>query len=106
MVHNCEGNNEDYYFLDQDEELILAEERYIDLILDILDNYQIIDYKRKVLIEALCVLIFDNVKTDDKPNQDLIDRLIKELKERPTDVSNAKILISDYIAEVVFPMLK
>lgn len=71
-----------------------------------MDNHQIIDYKRKILIEALCVLIFDNVKIDSKANQNLIDRSIKELKKRPTDVKNAKNLISDYIAEVVLPMLK
>ncbi len=71
-----------------------------------LDNHQILQDKRDILIEALCVLIFDNVKTDDKANQDLINKLIKELKKRPTDVSNAKNLISDYIAEVVLPMLK
>ncbi len=100
------GNNEDYRFLEQDEELILAEEEYIDVILDVLDNHQILQDKRNSLIEALCVLIFDNVKIDSKANQDLIDRLVKELKKRPTDVSNAKNLISDYIAEVVLPMLQ
>ncbi len=100
------GNNENYRFLDQDEDLILARESYIDLILDVLDNHQILQNKRNILIGALCVIIFDNVETDDKPNQDLIDRLIKELKKRPDDVKNAESWISDYIAEVVFPMLK
>lgn len=98
------GNNADYYFMEQDEELLLAEEHYIDMILDVLDNHQILYKKRKVLIEVLCVIIYDNTISDDG-NQHIIDRVAEELKNRKQEVLNAQDSIMDYIKEVAFPVI-
>lgn len=98
------GNNPDYFFMEQDEDLMLAEEKNIDMILDVLDNHQILNQKRNILIEALCVIIYDNCNSDED-NQNLIDRVANELKKRKTDVLNAQDWIMDYIKEVSFPII-
>lgn len=98
------GNNSDYFFMEQDEDLLLAEEKNIDMILDVLDNHQILNQKRNVLIEALCVIIYDNTISD-KGNQNVIDRVANELKNRKQDVLNAQDWIMDYIKEVTFPVI-
>lgn len=98
------GNNPNYFFMEQDEDLLLAEEKNIDMILDVIDNHQILSQKRNVLIEALCVIIYDNSVSDEK-NSDLINRVAKELKKRKTDVVNAQDRIMDYIKEVSFPII-
>lgn len=98
------GSNPDYFFMEQDEELLLAEEKYVDMILEVLDSYQILNKKRNVLIEALCVIIYDNSSSDDG-NQDLIDRVANELRKRKMDVLNAQDWIMDYIKEVSFPVV-
>ena len=98
------GNNPDYFFMEQDEDLMLAEEQNIDMILDVLDNHQILNQKRNVLIEALCVIIYENHNSEEG-NQNLIDRVVNELKKRKTDVLNAQDWIMDYIKEVSFPMI-
>ncbi|WP_028284037.1 hypothetical protein [Olleya marilimosa] len=98
------GNNADYFFMEQDEDLMLADEKYIDLILEVLDNHQILSQKRNVLIEALCVIIYDN-NVSDENNSDLTDRVAKELKKRKADVLNAQDWIMDYIKEVSFPII-
>ena len=98
------GNNPDYFFMEQDEDLLLAEEKYIEIILDVLDNHQILNQKRNVLIEALCVIIYDNSVSDEK-NSDLINRVAIELKKREKDVLNAQDWIMDYIKKVTFPII-
>ena len=98
------GNNPDYFFMEQDEDLLLAEDKNIEMILDVLDNHQILSQKRNILIEALCVIIYDNSVSDEN-NSDLINRVAKELKKRETDVLNAQDWIMDYIKKVSFPII-
>ncbi|MFY7669824.1 hypothetical protein ACOSP6_01920 [Tenacibaculum sp. MEBiC06402] len=98
------ANNPDYFFMEQDEDLMLAEEKNIETILEVLDNHQILKQKRNILIEALCVIIYDNSNSD-KGNQNLINRVANELKKRKTDVLNAQDWIMDYIKEVAFPII-
>ena len=98
------GNNPEYFFMEQDEDLLLADEKNIDLILDVLDNHKILEQKRYVLIEALCVIIYDNSVADVK-NTDLIDRVASELRRRKKDVLNAQDGIMDYIKTIAFPII-
>lgn len=98
------GNNSDYFFMEQDEDLLMAEEKYIDMILDVLDNHQILSQKRNVLIEALCVIIYDN-SVSKRNNPDLINRVANELKKRKSSVLNAQDWIMDYIKEIAFPII-
>ncbi len=96
------GNNENYYFCEQDEDLVLAHDVDFNIILDVLDNHQILQYKRDMLVFALFVMVYNNLKI----NKALANKIITELKKRPTDVENAESWIDDYISKVVFPMLK
>jgi len=108
------GNNLDLFFMEQDEGLMLAEEKYIDLILDTIDNHKILDHKRTILVEALCVLIYDNsgellgkeINLKEVENRSKIaSRVAKELKARKKIVLLAEDWIMDYIKERVFPIL-
>jgi len=71
----------------QDEELLLAEEKYLDSILNILDNEAILDHKRNLLMDALCVIVYD-YSIDDNKQQDenLKERVIKELNKRTNEL--------------------
>jgi len=72
----------------QDEELFLADEPYVDIILQVLDTVKTLDSKRNLLLEAL-----------------LQKRVIKELNKRKTLLTLAGGSISDYIKEIVYPLL-
>lgn len=98
------GNNAEYYFMEQDEDLMLAEESNINIILDVLDNHKILEGKRNILIEALCVIIYDNSVSDNK-NTQLIDRVAHELQKRKKDVLHAQDGIMEYIKVVAFPII-
>lgn len=91
----------------QDEELLLAEGMYLDDILDILDNVPIPDQKRNSLMEALCVMVYDNsVGDDERNNEALKNRVINELKNRAGKLNQADSFIRDYIKEMVYPQLE
>ncbi len=96
------GNHREYFLMPQDEELLLAEEKYFDMIVDILDSGQILQHKKYILLEALCVLLYDLVQEEyDTP---FTDALIRELNKRRADINTSYIM--DYIKEVVFPVLE
>ena len=94
------GNNHDLHFSEQDEDLMLADEKNIDLILDIIDNHSILNEKRNILIEALCVIIYDNPS-----NNRVTNNVIKELKQRKEMVLLAECSILNYIKKEVFPKI-
>ena len=96
--------HEDYAFMSQDEELILADVDNIDLILDVLDNYKILSFKRNILIQALCVIIYDNSRSQTK-NLEIVNRVATELYKRKQDVLAAQEGITDSIKAVVFPII-
>lgn len=81
------ATNDSLRVLDQDEDVILAKDRYVDMILYVLDTVNMSDYKRNVLMEALCVLVYDNSEKDGEefpspPDTLLKARVIEELKKR------------------------
>jgi hypothetical protein len=99
------------HLMPQDEELLLAEEKYIDLMLDLIDNHKILHLKRCKLIESLCVIVYDNIVDRDSDielvtkNERLIDRVCGELRKRKNLVLEADYLILDYMKKVVFPKI-
>lgn len=99
------------HLMPQDEELLLAEEKYIDLILYLIDNNKILDLKRNKLIESLCLIVYDNIidrDTDNElvsKNERLIDKVCGELDKRIKSVLAAEHFIPDYIRKIVFPKL-
>ncbi|WP_306640167.1 hypothetical protein [Sanyastnella coralliicola] len=91
----------------QDEEIILAEEKYVESILSILDGFTIPDQKRNILIGALCVIIYDNTVEDNhQKDRNLKQRIIRELNSRIEILKLADDSIMDYIKEVVHPQLE
>lgn len=98
------------YLLDQDEDLILASKDYLDMILEILNIENISDYKRNILMSALCVIVYDNrTEIDDtekyKPDIKLRNKVIEELNKRFDKLKLADSWIMPYIKEVVYPQL-
>jgi len=95
----------------QDDEIILAEERYIDMMIDVLDNYDISEIKKRILVEALCIIIYDSIIGRDEDieilhkNEALIERVAAELIKRQPVVLAAGRYISDYIKQIVYPRI-
>ncbi|PVD49338.1 hypothetical protein DC498_25565 [Terrimonas sp.] len=98
--------NSDLYLMPQDEELLLADEQYLDMILQVLDNITIPDHKRDLLMDALCVIVYDNTNEDNSQRDDqLKKRVIGELNKRQDKLRLADDWIMDYIKDVVYPQL-
>ncbi|KAA5533425.1 hypothetical protein F0919_12855 [Taibaiella lutea] len=97
-------------FMEQDEDLLIAEKKYIDIILDLIDNYEILNEKKIVLIEALCTIVYDNLKNQENKGrlerQMLIDNVVYELRKRREQVFDVRASIFGYIKDVVFPLIK
>ncbi len=91
----------------QDEELFLADEIYLEMILEILDTIIIPYKKNNILIDALCIIIYDN-SIDDNLQRDekLKNRVIIELNKRLDKLIKADNWIMDYIKDVVYTQLK
>lgn len=105
------ATNSDLRLMPQDEALLLAEEKYVEYILAILDSVSISYRKRNVLMEALCVIVFDNT-VDNNPIEDnqhcdekLKQRVIRELNKHTEKLKQADDWIADYIKEVVYHQL-
>lgn len=94
-------------FLSQDEELMLAQGDYLDIILETLDSNPRSAYKRNVLVEALCIIVYDNSSPENsKQGKQLKERVIAELNKRPEHLQRAEKSIMDYIKKAVFPQLE
>ena len=101
------ATNSDLYLVPQDEEILLADEKYLENILNILDSVSISDQKRNLLLEALCVIAYDNT-VEENPQKDanLRQRVISELNKRTDKLKQADDWIMDYLKEVVYPQLE
>ena len=100
------AENTDLYFSSQDEDLLLAQEfDNIDLYLRFIDKENIDIGKRNTLIEALCVMIYDNAGTDENEKLEIVNTVSSELKNRIELVKQADSWIMDYIKEVSFPII-
>jgi hypothetical protein len=100
------ATNSDLFFMQQDEELLLAEEQYLEMILQVLDTISIPDHKRDLLMDALCVIVYDNTINDNsQKDEQLKKRVIEELNKRLDKLKLADYWIMDYIKKVVYPQL-
>ena len=57
------GTDLDLNFMDQDEDIILAEEENLPLFLEAIDNKRYPQSKLNILLSALCILAYDNIST-------------------------------------------
>ncbi len=98
--------NSNAYLMPQDEELFLANETYFEIILKTLDDDNILENKRNILLDALCILIYDNSNDKNlKKDEVFKNRVITVLNKRKHMLDLAGNYIPDYIKEVVYPQL-
>jgi hypothetical protein len=100
------ASHKELYLLDQDEELILAEMEYVPTMLKILDEQLGLPSKRDVIIDALCVIVYDNLHSENEARERLAAIVVAELIKRKHMVIASRDAIMDYIKEVVFPRLE
>ncbi len=97
------------YLMSQDEEILLANEEYLGTMLDILDNELGLPHKRGIIIEAMCVMVYDNMNTiNNTPSPDRAqraERVLEELAKRKSLVLTYKNMVMGYVQQVVFPRL-
>jgi hypothetical protein len=102
------ADHPELYLLDQDEDLILAEVRYVDMIVEVLDTVNTSDYKTNILMSALSVIVYENTIDEHSnyaPDIKLKNKVIKELNKRFDKLQLANNWIMPYIKEVVYPQL-
>lgn len=100
------ATNKELFLMPQDEELLLADSKYVNDILNIIDTISIPDQKRNLLMDALCIIVYDNSMEDNAQKDiELKKRVIRELNKRQDKLKMADDWIMDYIKDVVYPQL-
>ena len=106
------GENQDYTFDEQDEEIILAEANNYRIILRFIDEKKLSDKKMTILICSLCILLYDSIgynkrytQEENKERKALIENLLPELRNRKTVVYAVKNNLAEYIKHAIFPLL-
>ena len=106
------GNNEKLYLNSQDEEIILAEMNYFSMILTSINEGKYLNRKIEILLESICVLLYDNILISEEHTQEenrerekntkiILPELLK-LKDKIKEIENN---IMKYIKVVVFPQI-
>ncbi|HLP11172.1 MAG TPA: hypothetical protein VK177_04510 [Flavobacteriales bacterium] len=93
--------NDELYIDEQDEEIILAKEINLALILELVDDPVTLRSKKQTLYAALCVLIYDSINSNNK----LLELVRTELIKRKEDFLKTEPFIMDYIRKKVFPII-
>tara|TARA_B100001105_G_C22239394_1_gene377583 strand:+ start:77 stop:613 length:537 start_codon:yes stop_codon:yes gene_type:complete len=110
---NIWGYDPDLYFMDQDEDIILAEEENVPLFLNAIDKQNYPQKKLNTLLAALCIIVYDNVIADKEYTEQenirrrkTADKVITELIPRKHLVAETKDWeIMDYVRQIVFPLI-
>ncbi|MEQ9288706.1 MAG: hypothetical protein RIG77_17425 [Cyclobacteriaceae bacterium] len=107
QLFNEWATDPELHLMPQDEELIIADEKYLHLILNALDNLELDKHKQDLMMDALCVIVYDNShEENDSPNLELKETVLNELRKRRDKLEQANEWIMDYIKELVYPQLK
>lgn len=100
------------FFMEQDEELLLADEKYFYLILDVIDHSRYPKEKIDILIESICILLYDNtVSSNDFSEEEnqkrkiIADSIRPELTKRKERILQAGDAVMEYIQEIVYPQI-
>jgi hypothetical protein len=106
------GTDAKLYFIDQDEDVILAEEENLPLFLEAIDNKLYTQPKLNTLLAAICILAYDNIVAPEEyttaeniQRKARADNALNELIKRKHLLTNLDWEIMDYVKEVVFPRL-
>ena len=106
------GNNENYQVEIEDEEIVLADIENLNLIIRAIDENAYLKSKQIVLIQALCVLLYDytvepneNYDLTSEERNNIIKRIRPELIKRKDKIREVDNRIFSYIKLEVFPQL-
>ena len=113
--------NPEYYFMDQDEDIILADMDNLELFLNTIDTNNYPKDKLDILVAACCIILYDNtwflerfadkdtaldeIKTTDKDAEACADIVRRELIKRKDRVWKVQDSINEYIKNIVFPQI-
>lgn len=104
------GNNLNLAFMKQDEEILLAELDYFPMLLKAIDEQTYLKRKIDILIESICVLLYDNTfqseeytNEENELRQRIAEKVRPELIKSKDKILEAEQYIMDYIKDVVFP---
>ncbi|WP_343634132.1 hypothetical protein [Fluviicola sp.] len=100
------ATNANLSLMEQDEELMLAEEKYLPFILELLDNHPILERKQHMLMDALCIMVYDITEFEPPGEKETLKkRVISEINLRKDKLELADEWIMSYIKKVVYPQL-
>jgi len=106
------GNDPELFLMEQDQELLLAEYEYFPMLINAIDESAYLKNKVDVLIEAICILLYDNtVSSDeysDKENEEresIANKVRPELIKRKDRIIEADDAVMEYIQIVVYPQI-
>ncbi|MEN2399289.1 hypothetical protein GKZ90_0005845 [Flavobacterium sp. MC2016-06] len=107
------GNDEKLYLNPQDEEIILAEMHYLPIILTAINEGKYLNSKINVLIESICILLYDNTvicndfsKQENKEREKNAKIILPELIKIKNKIKESEENIMEYIKVVVFPQIE
>ena len=106
------GNDSELYLNPQDEEIILAEMHYFPMILNSINEGKYLKRKLEILLESICILLYDNTINSDeysyeenakrKKNAEIIRPELIKLKDK---IKESEKHIMEYIKVIVFPQI-
>jgi hypothetical protein len=106
------GNDSELFLMEQDQELLLAEYDYFPMLLKAIDESKYLKTKINVLIEAICILLYDNIvapeeysKKENKEREIIAKKVRPELIKRRNRIMEAGYSVMDYIQEIVYPQI-
>lgn len=106
------GNDSKLFLMIQDEELFLAEYEYFPMILKAIDESKYLKSKIDVLVESICVLLYDYTvapeeysEKENKERESFAEKIRPELIKRKNRIIEAGDLVMEYIQEVVYPQI-
>ena len=106
------GNDPKLFLMIQDEEIFLAEYDYFPMLLKAIDESKYPKSKIDVLIEAICVLLYDNTvapeeysEKENRERESIAKKVRPELIKRKNRIIEAGDLVMEYIQEIVYPQI-
>lgn len=99
--------NDDLRFEDQDEEICIGDAENLPLLERFLNHPDALPSKRQVLLEAICVVLYDHATSESRSPADegAISEATEILKRNIRLFDEHGEMICDYIKEVVYPRI-
>jgi hypothetical protein len=94
------STNDELNFFDQDEDVIIAEEKYLPIIVSLIDKPDISNWKKITLLSALCI-VYHSQFSAKQYNVELIEKLEKELMLRKTVIFESEHYIEPTLFEFI-----